>query len=184
MIAQRHGISRRCGSLLLRRAAAAAGSVIIVQALRVAHEATTAPPADGAELSPSSPGRNRLSPNAAPTRSPWFWHSGNASPIINERPQTQKIHSSPLRIGGKRPAGSGRTHTLCRQARDHALVALSTPLDIDAAKIRALAFVLRERLTTGETSARKAWLTPSSKRSSCSMGKSRSSAGNRTSRGR
>jgi hypothetical protein len=40
------------------------------------------------------------------------------------------------------------------------LVALSTPLDIDAAKIRALAFVLRERLTTGETSARKAWLSP------------------------
>jgi hypothetical protein len=49
---------------------------------------------------------------------------------------------------------------LCRQARDRALAALSTPLDVDAATIHALALDRRQRLTTGEISARKAWPSP------------------------
>ena len=47
---------------------------------------------------------------------------------------------------------------LATQARDRALAAVSAPLDIDPAAIEAMAWDLRNRLTTGDVSARKGWL--------------------------
>ena len=47
---------------------------------------------------------------------------------------------------------------LCRDAANRSLAVLRQPIDVDAEKIRHLAEILREKLTSGDVSARKAWL--------------------------